>query len=46
MSKVELNLLSVEEAKWLTKLEMNELINSNKVIPHIEDYEILRNVMI
>lgn len=36
----------VEEAKWLTKLEMNELINSNKVIPHIEDYEILRNIMI
>lgn len=36
----------VEEAKWLTKSEMNELISSNKVIPHLEDYEILRNIML
>lgn len=36
----------VEEAKWLDKQEMIELINNNKVIPHIEDYEILKNIML
>lgn len=36
----------VEEAKWFKKSEMEKLINSNEIVPHIEDYEILRNIMI
>ena len=36
----------VSEAKWLTKDELNNLISDKKVIPHIEEYKILNDVLI
>ena len=35
----------VKDIKWISKEEMEELINSNEVIPHIEEYKILRKIL-
>lgn len=35
----------VQNAKWITKEEMELLINSNMVIPHKEEYKLLRKVL-
>jgi isopentenyldiphosphate isomerase len=35
----------VRDARWITKEEMDELINSNQVIPHTEEYKILRKIL-
>ena len=35
----------VSQVKWITKIEMEKLIKDRKVIPHIEDYNILRDFL-
>jgi len=35
----------VSEAKWLTKDEMNKLIENKQVIPHIKTYKILNEIL-
>ena len=35
----------LSEVKWITKEEMEELINDNYVIPHVEEYKILRKML-
>lgn len=35
----------VETAKWCTKEELNELINSKKILPHVREYQILNNIL-
>ncbi len=35
----------VRDARWITKEEMDALINLNKTIPHKEEYKILRKVL-
>ena len=35
----------VSQVKWITKIEMEKIIKDRKVIPHIEDYNILRDFL-
>ena len=35
----------VSNTKWVDKKELNELIKSNKMIPHIKEYEILNETL-
>ncbi len=35
----------VSEAKWFTKKELNDLSSSNKVIPHIEEFNLILQIM-
>ena len=35
----------VSNIKWINKKELNELINSNKIIPHSKEYEILNEIL-
>lgn len=35
----------VKDVRWITKGEMEELISNNKVIPHTEEYKILRKLL-
>lgn len=35
----------VEEAKWFTKQQLNNLIKQNKVVPHYKEYKILNEYL-
>lgn len=35
----------VKDAKWVTKEEFNELIKTNKIVPHHEEYKMLNQIL-
>lgn len=35
----------VSEVKWATKEELNDLINNQQIIPHVEEYKILNDIL-
>ena len=45
VEKFKLQKEEVSNIKWFTKIEMENLIKDRKVIPHIEEYNILRNIL-
>lgn len=45
LSDIILQTEEVQAAKWITKEEMESLINNKLVIPHNEEYKILRKVL-
>ena len=45
LSNIILQTEEVQAAKWITKEEMELLIQSGNVIPHKEEYELLRKVL-
>lgn len=36
----------VSEVKWVNLLELNEIVENKVIVPHIEDFKILNNIMI
>lgn len=43
--KFKLQKEEVSQIKWFTKIEMEELIKDRKVIPHTEEYNLLRDIL-
>lgn len=43
--KLKLQREEVRDVKWLTKAQMKTLIKEKKVIPHIEEYNLLENIL-
>lgn len=43
--KFKLQKEEVSKIKWFTKIEMEELIKDRKVIPHTEEYNLLRDIL-
>ena len=43
--KIKLQKEEVSSIKWFTKIEMEKLIKERKVIPHIEEYNLLRDIL-
>ena len=35
----------VKDVKWVTKEEFNELIKTNNVVPHHEEYKMLNEIL-
>ena len=35
----------VSEAKWCTKEELNKLIDTKNILPHVREYQILNNIL-
>lgn len=45
INDIKLQVEEVSEAKWCTKSELNELIKTNKILPHVREYEILNEIL-
>ena len=45
VEKIKLQKEEVSNIKWYTKTEMEKLINDRKVIPHVEEYNLLRDIL-
>lgn len=45
LEEIRLQQEEVKDIKWVTKMEMESLINNKLVIPHNEEYKILRKVL-
>lgn len=45
ISDIKLQKEEVSEAKWCSKAELNDFIESNQIIPHIVEYEILNRIL-
>ena len=45
IEKFKLQKEEVSDAKWFTKIELEKLIKDKKVIPHIEEYNLLRDIL-
>jgi isopentenyldiphosphate isomerase len=43
--KFKLQKEEVSDIKWFTKIEMGKLIKDKKIIPHIEEYNLLKNIL-
>ena len=43
--KFKLQKEEVSDIKWFTKIEMEKLIKDKKIIPHIEEYNLLKNIL-
>ena len=43
--KFKLQKEEVSDIKWFTKIEMENLIKDRKIIPHIEEYNLLRDIL-
>ena len=35
----------VSDIKWFTKIEMENLIKDRKIIPHIEEFDLISNIL-
>lgn len=46
ISQIKLQKEEVSEIKWCSKKELNELIKQQKIIPHIREYEILKELLV
>ncbi len=45
VNKITLQKEEVSDIKWVDKKELNELINNNQMISHIEEYKILNEIL-
>lgn len=45
VNSIKLQKEEVSEAKWCSKVELKEFIESNKIIPHVREYEILNKIL-
>ena len=45
ITEITLQKEEVSNIKWINKKELNELINNNKMVPHIKEYEILNEIL-
>lgn len=45
VEKIKLQKEEVSNIKWYTKTEMEKLIKDRKVIPHVEEYNLLRDIL-
>ena len=43
--KIKLQKEEVSDTKWFTKIEIEKLIKDKKIIPHIEEYDLLKNIL-
>ena len=43
--KIKLQKEEVSDIKWFTKIEMAKLIKDKKIIPQIEEYNLLKNIL-
>ena len=43
--KIELQKEEVSDISWFTKIEMEKLIKDRKIIPHTEEYNLLRDIL-
>ena len=43
--KIKLQKEEVSDIKWFTKIEIEKLIKDKKIIPHIEEYDLLKNIL-
>ena len=43
--KFKLQKEEVSDIKWFTKIEMEKLIKDKKIIPHVEEYNLLRDIL-
>ena len=45
INSIKLQKEEVSEARWFTKSELNALRDESKVIPHIEEFEMIDNIL-
>ena len=45
VKKLKLQKEEVKDVKWITKEELNELIKNKKVLPHIDEYNMLNDIL-
>lgn len=45
INKITLQKEEVSDIKWVDKIELNKLINDNKIIKHIKEYELLNEIL-
>ena len=45
ISDIKLQKEEVSEAKWCSKVELNDFIKNNQIIPHVKEYEILNEIL-
>ena len=43
--KIKLQKEEVSDTKWFTKIEIEKLIKDKKIIPHIDEYNLLKNIL-
>lgn len=46
INKIVLQKEEVAEIKWVTKTELNQLVQRKEIIPHIHEYELLNEILI
>ncbi len=45
LNELKLQKEEVSEANWFNKEQLNDLINNNQIVPHIEEYKILNDIL-
>lgn len=46
ISKIKIQEEEVSEIKWCSKIELNELVEQQKILPHVREYEILNELLV